>query len=101
VARTAYEKIWDDHALGSDLLYVDLHLVHEVTSPQAFEGLRLAGRTVRRPDRSRDGRPQRKPTWDFSRPREDDIARQPGRPLRASRSSGSHYRMGHRRQGIV
>ena len=59
-ARTAYEKIWDDHALGSDLLYVDLHLVHEVTSPQAFEGLRLAGRT-RAPARSHDcdGRPQR------------------------------------------
>ena len=50
--RTMFEKIWDDHAIGDDLLYVDLHLVHEVTSPQAFEGLRLAGRTVRRPDRT-------------------------------------------------
>ena len=47
--RTLYEKIWDDHAIGDDLLFVDLHLVHEVTSPQAFEGLRLAGRRVRRP----------------------------------------------------
>ena len=50
--RTLFEKVWDDHVIGDDLLYVDLHLVHEVTSPQAFEGLRAAGRTVRRPDRT-------------------------------------------------
>jgi 3-isopropylmalate dehydratase large subunit len=53
--RTLYEKIWDDHVVasrpdGMDLIYIDRHLVHEVTSPQAFEGLRDAGRTVRRPD---------------------------------------------------
>jgi len=53
--RTLFEKIWDDHVVCQPagepaLLYVDLHLVHEVTSPQAFEGLRLAGRRVRRPD---------------------------------------------------
>ena len=54
--RTLVEKIWDQHEVkaaddsGPALLYVDLHLVHEVTSPQAFEGLRMAGRTVRRPD---------------------------------------------------
>ena len=53
--KTLSEKIWDDHLVRAadgepDLLYIDLHLVHEVTSPQAFEGLRLAGRTVRRPD---------------------------------------------------
>ena len=53
--RTIAEKIWDQHVVRSregqpDLLYVDLHLVHEVTSPQAFDGLRVAGRTVRRPD---------------------------------------------------
>jgi 3-isopropylmalate/(R)-2-methylmalate dehydratase large subunit len=52
---TLFEKVWDRHVVRRapgepDLLYVDLHLVHEVTSPQAFEGLRLAGRTVRRPD---------------------------------------------------
>jgi 3-isopropylmalate/(R)-2-methylmalate dehydratase large subunit len=47
---TLFEKIWDAHVVGDRLLYVDLHLVHEVTSPQAFEGLRLAGRRVRRPD---------------------------------------------------
>src|SRR5688572_29287915 len=53
--RTLSQKVWDRHVVRSapgepDLLYIDLHLVHEVTSPQAFEGLRLAGRTVRRPD---------------------------------------------------
>ncbi|MDP8992261.1 MAG: 3-isopropylmalate dehydratase large subunit [Actinomycetota bacterium] len=55
MGRTLSEKVWDHHVLRSaegepDLLYVDLHLVHEVTSPQAFDGLRLAGRRVRRPD---------------------------------------------------
>ncbi len=53
--RTLFEKVWDRHVVRSasgepDLLYIDLHLVHEVTSPQAFDALRLAGRTVRRPD---------------------------------------------------
>jgi len=52
--RTLYDKIWDDHIVEDDgmssLIYIDRHLVHEVTSPQAFEGLRLAGRGVRRPD---------------------------------------------------
>ena len=52
MAKSTFEKIWDDHVIGDDLLFVDLHLVHEVTSPQAFEGLRLAGRRVRRPDRT-------------------------------------------------
>ena len=52
-ARTLYDKIWDDHLVdeqedGTCLLYIDRHLVHEVTSPQAFEGLRLTGRKVRR-----------------------------------------------------
>jgi 3-isopropylmalate/(R)-2-methylmalate dehydratase large subunit len=50
--KTLFDKIWDAHAVTDDLLYIDLHLVHEVTSPQAFEGLRLAGRKVRRPDRT-------------------------------------------------
>src|SRR2546421_2515025 len=55
--RTLAEKVWDAHVVRSadgepDLLYIDLHLVHEVTSPQAFDGLRLAGRSVRRPDRT-------------------------------------------------
>jgi 3-isopropylmalate/(R)-2-methylmalate dehydratase large subunit len=50
--RTLFDKIWDAHEVAPNLLYVDLHLVHEVTSPQAFDGLRLAGRRVRRPDRT-------------------------------------------------
>ena len=52
MARTLFDKIWDAHDVAPSLLYIDLHLVHEVTSPQAFESLRLAGRTVRRPDRT-------------------------------------------------
>ena len=53
--RTLYQKIWDDHEVetrddGTAIIYIDRHLVHEVTSPQAFEALRLAGRTVRRPE---------------------------------------------------
>ena len=56
MGRTLSEKLWDAHVVRHgqdgerDLLYIDLHLVHEVTSPQAFDGLRLAGRKVRRPD---------------------------------------------------
>jgi 3-isopropylmalate/(R)-2-methylmalate dehydratase large subunit len=50
--RSLFDKIWDAHEVAEGLLYVDLHLVHEVTSPQAFESLRLAGRPVRRPDRT-------------------------------------------------
>src|SRR5471030_1491099 len=56
-ARTLYDKIWDDHVIetqseGSTLLYIDRHLVHEVTSPQAFEGLRMSGRKVRAPEKT-------------------------------------------------
>ena len=50
--KTLFDKIWDAHEVAESLLYIDLHLVHEVTSPQAFESLRLAGRAVRRPDRT-------------------------------------------------
>src|SRR5881227_1430100 len=50
--RTLFDKIWDAHEVERGLLYIDLHLVHEVTSPQAFDGLRLAARPVRRPDRT-------------------------------------------------
>src|SRR3954451_7382539 len=49
---TLFDKIWADHEVAPSLLYIDLHLVHEVTSPQAFDGLRLNGRAVRRPDRT-------------------------------------------------
>ena len=56
MGKTLAEKVWQDHVVyhgengAPDLLYIDLHLCHEVTSPQAFDGLRQAGRTVRRPD---------------------------------------------------
>ena len=50
--KTMFDKIWETHEVAHGLLYIDLHLVHEVTSPQAFDGLRLAGRPVRRPDRT-------------------------------------------------
>jgi 3-isopropylmalate/(R)-2-methylmalate dehydratase large subunit len=50
--QTLFDKIWAAHEVAPNLIYIDLHLVHEVTSPQAFDGLRLAGRTVRRPDRT-------------------------------------------------
>ena len=50
--KTMFDKIWDAHEVSDGLIYIDLHLVHEVTSPQAFDGLRLAGREVRRPDKT-------------------------------------------------
>src|SRR6266496_5765441 len=49
---TLFQKIWEAHEVAPGLLFVDLHLVHEVTSAQAFDGLRVAGRAVRRPDRT-------------------------------------------------
>jgi 3-isopropylmalate/(R)-2-methylmalate dehydratase large subunit len=52
MAKSLFDKVWESHEVAEGLIYVDLHLVHEVTSPQAFESLRLAGRRVRRPDRT-------------------------------------------------
>jgi 3-isopropylmalate/(R)-2-methylmalate dehydratase large subunit len=52
VPKNMFEKIWEAHEVSEGLIYIDLHLVHEVTSPQAFDGLRLAGRPVRRPDKT-------------------------------------------------
>ena len=52
MTKTLFEKIWDTHQVSDDLLYIDLHLVHEVTSAQAFDGLRMSGRSVRRPDKT-------------------------------------------------
>jgi 3-isopropylmalate/(R)-2-methylmalate dehydratase large subunit len=80
-ARTLFEKIWDGHVVREvpgepTLLYVDLHLVHEVTSPQAFDGLRLAGRRVRRPDLTIATMDHNTPTWPLSRPVTDAIAKE-------------------------
>ena len=77
--RTLFEKVWDAHIVcsmpgGPDLLYVDLHLVHEVTSPQAFEGLRLAGRGVRRPDLTVATVDHNVPTGDRHLPVIDEIS---------------------------
>lgn len=79
--RTLFEKIWDAHVVhtdegGQSLLYIDLHLVHEVTSPQAFEGLRLAGRKVRRPERTVATVDHNVPTTDRSLPIADPISKQ-------------------------
>ncbi len=79
--RTLFEKVWDAHVVhqlpdgGPAILYVDLHLVHEVTSPQAFEGLRLAGRRVRRPDLTLATVDHNVPTDDRSLPIADAVAR--------------------------
>src|SRR5436309_5401621 len=77
--RTLFDKLWDAHVVRAAadepaLLYIDLHLVHEVTSPQAFEGLRLAGRRVRRPDLTVATVDHNVPTGDRSLPIADAIA---------------------------
>ena len=80
-ARTLSEKVWERHVVQRgdgepDLLYIDLHLVHEVTSPQAFDGLRLAGRTVRRPDLTVATMDHNVPTTDIHQPvARSDLAR--------------------------
>ncbi len=111
--RTLFEKVWDSHVVrraGSeaasntpDLLYIDLHLVHEVTSPQAFEGLRLAGRSVRRPDRTVATVDHNVPTWPRSLPIKDDIARLQMEALRRNtRDFGiTFYDIADPNQGIV
>ena len=77
--KTMFDKIWDAHIVREQegqptLLYVDLHLVHEVTSPQAFEGLRMSGRNVRRPDLTVATMDHNTPTWELNRPITDPIA---------------------------
>src|ERR1700749_3511223 len=74
--RTLYDKIWDDHLVdeqpdGTCLIYVDRHLVHEVTSPQAFEGLRLSGRKVRAPEKTLLVVDQNVPTTARTKPNPD------------------------------
>ena len=78
--RTLFEKIWDDHVVhqqddGTCLLYIDRHLVHEVTSPQAFEGLRMAGRGVRRPQNTLAVMDHNVPTTDRSVPIGEEMSR--------------------------
>lgn len=79
--KTLFEKIWDSHVVHQEsgqpaILYIDCHLVHEVTSPQAFDGLRLNGRRVRRPDLTVATMDHNVPTWSRSLPITDPIAKQ-------------------------
>ena len=106
--NTLAEKVWERHvvrrAAGEpDLLYIDLHLVHEVTSPQAFDGLRMAARTVRRPDLTLATMDHNVPTTDLTRPIEDPVSAKQMEVLAANCSEFGIrlYPMGHDRQGIV
>jgi len=80
MGKTLAEKIWAEHVVRSaqgepDLLYIDLHLIHEVTSPQAFDGLRLTGRTVRRPDLTIATEDHNVPTLDILKPIADPVSK--------------------------
>jgi len=105
---TLSEKVWDRHTVRvadgePDLLYIDLHLVHEVTSPQAFDGLRLAGRGVRRPDLTVATMDHNVPTTGLDRPLEDPVSARQMEVLAANAAEFgiTLYAMGDRRQGIV
>ena len=88
--RTLAEKVWDSHLVAKgdngepDLLYIDLHLVHEVTSPQAFDGLRMAGRPVRRPDLTIATEDHNTPTLAIDKPIADPTSRKQIETLRAN-----------------
>jgi 3-isopropylmalate/(R)-2-methylmalate dehydratase large subunit len=99
-ARTMFEKVWADHAIGDDLLYIDLHLVHEVTSAQAFEGLRLAGRGLRRPDRTLATADHNVPTGP-GQPDELSQAQLAALKRNCDEFEVPLYALGHARQGIV
>jgi 3-isopropylmalate/(R)-2-methylmalate dehydratase large subunit len=106
--RTLSEKVWDRHVVRSgdglpDLLYIDLHLVHEVTSPQAFDGLRLAGRGVRRPELTVATEDHNVPTADIHLPIADPISKRQVEVLRENCDEFgiTLYPMGDPGQGIV
>jgi 3-isopropylmalate/(R)-2-methylmalate dehydratase large subunit len=106
---TLAEKVWNEHVVrrGSgaepDLLYIDLHLIHEVTSPQAFDGLRLAGRPVRRPDLTIATEDHNVPTVDIELPIADPVSRTQVETLRRNCAEFGIelYSMGNAEQGIV
>ena len=107
-AKTLSQKVWDDHIVTRedgqpDLLYVDLHLVHEVTSPQAFDGIRESGRTVRRPDLTISTEDHNVPTEDIDKPIADEISAKQVDTLRVNTEEFgiTHYPMGDINQGIV
>ena len=103
--QTLFDKIWEAHEVADGLLYIDLHLVHEVTSPQAFESLRLAGRKVRRPDRTLATADHNVPTDGSTAASQirDQLSRVQVETLeRNCREFGVPvYSLGSRRQGIV
>ena len=108
MGRTLAEKVWDDHVVRSaagepDLLYIDLHLVHEVTSPQAFDGLRAAGRPVRRPDLTVATEDHNIPTIDVDKPIADPVSRAQVEALRKNCAEFGVplYSLGNVEQGIV
>jgi len=108
MGRTLSEKVWDEHVVRSapgepDLLYIDLHLIHEVTSPQAFDGLRLAGRTVRRPDLTLATEDHNVPTLDWDKPIADPVSRTQVETLRrnAEEFGVRLHALGDVEQGIV
>jgi len=108
MGRTLAEKVWDAHVVRRaegepDLLYVDLHLVHEVTSPQAFEGLRLTGRPVRRPDLAIATEDHNVPTTDIGWPIADPVSRTQVETLRRNCAEFGIrlHSMGDANQGIV
>lgn len=107
-ARTLYDKIWDDHLIheqedGTALLYIDRHLVHEVTSPQAFEGLRMTGRTVHAPEKTLAVVDHNVPTTDRSLPNPDaESAIQIAALAKNAADFNVEYYSEHdRRQGVV
>src|SRR5262249_13568184 len=106
--KTLPQKVWDRHVVHSapgepDLLYIDLHLVHEVTSPQAFDGLRLSGRQVRRPDLTIATEDHNVPTENIDQPIADPISAKQVDTLRANTAEFgiTNYPMGDPGQGIV
>ncbi len=108
MAKTLAEKVWDEHVVRSaqgepDLLFIDLHLIHEVTSPQAFEGLRLAGRKVRRPDLTLATEDHNVPTLDLDKPIADPVSRTQVETLRrnAEEFGVRLHPLGDVEQGIV
>ncbi|MBZ5733125.1 3-isopropylmalate dehydratase large subunit [Nocardioides sp. TRM66260-LWL] len=108
MGKTLAEKVWDEHVVRStegepDLLYIDLHLIHEVTSPQAFDGLRLAGRTVRRPDLTLATEDHNVPTVDWDKPIADPVSRTQVETLRrnAEEFGVRLHSLGDVEQGIV
>jgi 3-isopropylmalate/(R)-2-methylmalate dehydratase large subunit len=108
MGRTLSEKVWDAHVVRQadgepDLLYIDLHLVHEVTSPQAFDGLRLAGRPVRRPDLTIATEDHNVPTYDVDKPIADPVSRTQVETLRrnAEEFGIRIHTLGDADQGIV